>query len=197
MGALCTHFSFKFLEVNIIKPNNVNNKVKNGEDMINENIMAKELLVISSTGEQLGVMPKKAALEEAFNRGLDLVLVAPDAKPPVAKIMNYSKYRYEQQKKLKEIKKNQKVIKVKEIRLSPTIDTHDFNTRVRNAEKFLKDGDKVKVTMRFVGRMITHQEVGKEVMEKFADALKDAANIESAIKLDGKTMFMVLVAKNN
>lgn len=187
-----------YLEVNIIKPNNTNNRVnKNGDDIINDDIRAKELLVISSTGEQLGVMQKRAALEEAYAKGLDLVLVAPDAKPPVAKIMDYSKYRYEQQKKLKEIKKNQKVIKVKEIRLSPTIDTHDFNTRVKNASKFLKDGDKVKVTLRFAGRMITHQEVGKEVMVKFADALKDAANIESAIKLDGKTLYMVLSAKNN
>lgn len=176
----------------------MNNKVnKTSDDIVNEDIRAKELLVISSTGEQLGVLQKRQALEEAYSRGMDLVLVAPDAKPPVAKIMDYSKYRYEQQKKLKEIKKNQKVIKVKEVRLSPTIDTHDFNTRVRSAEKFLKDGDKVKVTLRFNGRMITHQEVGKEVMEKFADALKDAANIESAIKLDGKTMFMVLSAKNN
>lgn len=192
-------FLLYILEVNIIKQpnNNVKSNNRSGDDIINEDIRAKELLVISQTGEQLGVMTKKAALDEAYNRNMDLVLVAAQSNPPVAKIMDYSKYRYEQQKKLKEIKKNQKIIKIKEIRLSPTIDKHDFETRVKNAGKFLNDGDKVKVTLRFIGRMISHQDVGKQVMERFADALKDVANVESAIKLDGKTMSMVLTAKNN
>lgn len=192
-------FFYIILEVNIIKQtnNNVKSNNKTGEDIINEDIRAKELLVISSTGEQLGVMSKRDALEEAYSKNMDLVLVAAQGNPPVAKIMDYSKYRYEQQKKLKEIKKNQKIIKIKEVRLSPTIDKHDFDTRVKSASKFLNDGDKVKVTLRFIGRMISHQDVGKQVMEKFADALNDIATVESAIKLDGKTLSMVLTAKNN
>lgn len=180
-----------------IKPQQQNGKpVKSGqEDIVNEDIRAKEVRVITENGEQLGVLQTKDAIKEAYSRDLDLVLVAAEANPPVAKMMNYSKYRYEQQKRQKEMRKNQKVIQVKEIRLSPTIEKHDFDTKVKSVSKFIQSGDKVKVTLKFFGRMIAHQEVGKKVMDDFADALNEIATIEVKPKLDGKTMFMVLAPK--
>ncbi|HAQ1758265.1 TPA: translation initiation factor IF-3, partial [Enterococcus faecium] len=132
--------------------------------MVNDGIRARELRLIGSDGEQLGVKTKAEALNIAEQANLDLVLVAPGAKPPVARIMDYGKYRFEQQKKDREARKKQKVINVKEVRLSPTIDLNDFNTKLRNARKFLEKGDKVKASIRFKGRAITHKEIGQKVL---------------------------------
>ncbi len=155
------------------------------------------MLVITDEGEQLGVLSKQDALKAAQKKGLDLVLVAPDAKPAVAKFMNYSKYRFDQQKRQKEMKKNQKVIQVKEIRLSPTIEKHDFETKVRNARKFLEGGDKVKVSLRFIGRMIVHADVGEKVVQDFAQALADVSIVDSKMKLEGKSLTLILAPKTD
>ncbi|WP_119946084.1 translation initiation factor IF-3 [Brochothrix thermosphacta] len=165
--------------------------------LINENIRARELRVITQTGEQLGVQTKIAALELAERANLDLVLVAPNAKPPVARIMDYGKFRFEQQKKDKEARKNQKTITQKEVRLSPTIDEHDFNTKLRNAIKFLEKGDKVKASIRFKGRAITHKEIGLEVLNRFASECAEIATVESKAKMDGRSMFLVLAPKES
>lgn len=149
---------------------------------MNESIRAKEVRLIDVNGEQLGVKSRNEALEIAEKANLDLVLVAPQAKPPVARIMDYGKYRFEQQKKEKEQRKNQKVINVKEIRLTPVIEEHDFNTKLRNARKFLGKGDKVKVSVRFRGRAITHKELGREVLDRFAEQTNDISNAESKPK---------------
>lgn len=155
------------------------------------------MLVITDEGEQLGVLSKQDALKAAQKKGLDLVLVAPDAKPAVAKFMNYSKYRFDQQKRQKEMKKNQRVIQVKEIRLSPTIEKHDFETKVRNARKFLEGGDKVKVSLRFIGRMIVHSDVGEKVVQDFAQALADVSIVDSKMKLEGKSLTLILAPKTD
>lgn len=128
---------------------------------------------------------------------LDLVLVAPTAKPPVARVMDYGKFRFEQQKKEREARKNQKIINVKEVRLSPTIDVNDFNTKLRNARKFLEKGDKVKASIRFKGRAITHKEIGHKVLTRLADETEDLATVESKPKMDGRSMFMLLAPKND
>lgn len=148
--------------------------------------------MIGKDGSQLGVKSKKAALALAEQAELDLVLVAPKAKPPVAKIMDYGKYRFELQKKQREARKKQKVINVKEVRLSPTIDTNDFNTKVKNARKFLGKGDKVKVSIRFRGRAITHKDIGREVLNNFAAETEDIASVQSKPKMDGRSMFLML-----
>ena len=136
-------------------------------------------------------------MKAAQKKGLDLVLVAPDAKPAVAKFMNYSKYRFDQQKRQKEMKKNQKVIQVKEVRLSPTIEKHDFETKVRNARKFLEGGDKVKVSLRFIGRMIVHADVGEKVVQDFAQSLADVSIVDSKMKLEGKSLTLILAPKTD
>ena len=163
--------------------------------MVNAGIRAREVRLISSTGEQLGVKPKREALEIASHENLDLVLVAPKAKPPVAKVMDYGKYRFELQKKQREARKKQKTINVKEVRLSPTIDTNDFNTKMKNARKFLAKGDKVKVSIRFKGRAITHKDIGREVLNQFAKETADVATVESKAKMDGRKMFLMLAPK--
>ena len=139
--------------------------------MINEEIRDREVRVVDQNGEQLGVMPIRQALNLADEQQLDLVKIAPQAKPPVCKLMDYGKYRFEQSKREREIRKNQKVIEVKEVRLSATIEDHDVDVRVKNAIKFLQDGNKVKVTIRFRGRQITHSEIGREVMRDFAERI--------------------------
>lgn len=164
--------------------------------MVNDGIRARELRIIDANGEQLGVKSKGEALKMAERANLDLVLVAPKAKPPVARIMDYGKYRFEQQKKAREARKKQKVINVKEVRLSPTIDTNDFNTKLRNARKFLTKGDKVKASIRFKGRAITHKEIGQDVLNRLADETKDIAVVEQKAKMDGRSMFLVLAPKN-
>ncbi|WP_281190860.1 translation initiation factor IF-3 [Staphylococcus schleiferi] len=166
------------------------------QTQVNEKIRAKELRVIGQNGDQIGVKSKNEALEMADRLGLDVVIVAPNAKPPVARIMDYGKYKFEQQKKEKEMKKKQKFINVKEIRLSPTIEDHDFNTKLKNGRKFLTKGDKVKVSIRFRGRAITHKEIGQRVLEKYAEACKDLATIEQKPKMEGRQMFLMLATIN-
>ncbi|MDC3412603.1 translation initiation factor IF-3 [Aquibacillus sp. 3ASR75-11] len=163
---------------------------------VNEKIRAREVRLIDSNGDQLGVKSRQDALEIAQTRNLDLVLVAPNAKPPVCRIMDYGKYRFEQQKKDKEARKKQKVINVKEVRLSPGIEEHDFNTKLRNARKFLEKGDKVKASIRFRGRAITHKEIGQEVLERMADACKDISTVEQKAKMEGRSMFIMLAPIN-
>ncbi|MYY22465.1 translation initiation factor IF-3 [Lactobacillus salivarius] len=166
------------------------------DKMVNEGIRARELRLISDNGDQLGVKTKQEALKMAEDANLDLVLVAPKAKPPVAKIMDYGKYRFELQKKQREARKKQKVVNIKEVRLSPTIDTNDFNTKMKNARKFLSKGDKVKVSIRFKGRAITHKDIGRDVLNRFAEATEDVATVESKAKMDGRSMFLMLAPKN-
>jgi translation initiation factor IF-3 len=167
------------------------------QDMIlNEGIRAREVRLVDQNGEQLGIKSRNEALEIATRVNLDLVLVAPNAKPPVARIMDYGKFRFEQQKKEKEARKNQKTISLKEVRLSPTIDEHDFNTKLRNAIKFLEKGDKVKASIRFKGRAITHKEIGQRVLVRFAEECKEVATVETAPKMDGRSMFLILAPKN-
>ena len=163
--------------------------------MINEEIRDKQVRVISSDGEQLGVMSSKDALNIAEQKGMDLVKIAPQATPPVCKIMDYGKYKFELAKRDRETKKNQKVVNIKEIRLSPSIDTNDFNTKVNHTLKFLKSGDKVKITVRFRGREVNHSSLGKVLLDKFAEAIEDVAVVEKNAKLEGKNMFMVIAPK--
>ena len=165
--------------------------------MVNEGIRAREVRLIASDGSQLGVKSKQEALAMAEQQNLDLVLVAPKAKPPVARIMDYGKYRFELQKKQREARKRQKTANVKEVRLSPTIDTNDFNTKVRNAHRFISKGDKVRVSIRFKGRAITHKDIGREVLQRFAEATQDVASVESRAKMDGRSMFLVLASKTD
>lgn len=167
------------------------------DKMVNDGIRARELRVIGSDGEQIGVKSKSEALKIAEDANLDLVLVSPNAKPPVARIMDHGKFQYEQQKKEREARKNQKTINVKEVRLSPTIDIGDFNTKVRNGRKFLEKGDKVKASIRFKGRAITHKEIGKEVLDRFYKEVADIAVLETAAKMDGRSMFMMLAPKTD
>ncbi|OJG66364.1 translation initiation factor IF-3 [Enterococcus malodoratus] len=163
--------------------------------MVNDGIRAHEVRLIGQDGEQLGVKSKAEALRIAEQANLDVVLVAPGAKPPVARIMDYGKYRFEMQKKNREARKKQKVINIKEVRLSPTIDVNDFNTKLRNARKFLEKGDKVKASIRFKGRAITHKEIGQKVLTRLADETEDIATVEQKPKMDGRSMFLVLTPK--
>lgn len=163
--------------------------------LVNEGIRAREVRLIGANGDQIGVKSRQEALEMAQNANLDLVMVAPNAKPPVCRIMDYGKFRYEQQKKDKEARKNQKIITTKEVRLSPTIELNDFNTKLRNARKFLEKGDKVKAAIRFRGRAITHSQIGKDVLERLAKECEDIATIESAPKMEGRSMFLILAPK--
>ncbi|MBO4339658.1 MAG: translation initiation factor IF-3 [Clostridia bacterium] len=165
------------------------------ECQINEAIRDKEIRVILDTGEQLGIMSAKDALKEAEKRNLDLVKIAPQATPPVCKIMNYGKYKFDQAKKEKENRKNQRIVEIKEIRLSLNIDTHDFETKAKHAERFLKEGNKVKVSIRFRGREMAHPEIGTQSMEKFAQRCEEFATVEKAAKLEGRQMLMFLAPK--
>ena len=171
--------------------------IRISKDMyVNEGIRARELRLIDHNGDQLGLKTRNEALEIAARVNLDLVLVAPQAKPPVARIMDYGKFKFEQQKKDREIRKNQKVISMKEVRLSPTIDEHDFQTKLRNAIKFLEKGDKVKASIRFKGRAITHKEIGQRVLDRFAEACAEVSTVEQKPKMEGRSMFLVLQPKN-
>ena len=171
--------------------------ISNKELQINEEIRDKELRIIDSDGSQLGFMSSTQALELAESKNLDLVKIAPQASPPVCKIMDYGKYRFEQAQREKEAKKNQRVVDIKEIRLSLNIDVHDFNTKLNHAKKFIKNGDKVKVSIRFRGREMGHPELGYDTMNKFADAISEVANVEKAAKLEGRNMLMFLAPKPN
>jgi translation initiation factor IF-3 len=166
------------------------------ELMINEEITDREIRLIGENGEQLGVVSLEQARQLSFQKELDLVKIAPNAKPPVCKLMDYGKYRFEQSKREKEARKNQKIINMKEIRLSATIDTHDIAVKAKNAEKFLKQGDKLKVVIRFRGRQMSHSEIGREVMASFYDMIKDAAVIDRPARIEGRNMVMFLSPKN-
>lgn len=174
---------------------NKNPDKRNNPGIVNDDIRAREVMVISDTGEQLGVLSKREALAMAEEKRLDLVLVAPNAKPPVAKFMDYNKFKYDQQKKAREAKKKQKVVTLKEIRLSPKIDTHDFDTKLRNGRKFLEKGDKLKISIRFRGREMAYTNQGRKVMLDFAKRCEDLAEVESHPKQDGRTMIMTLQPK--
>ncbi len=166
------------------------------EIQINEEIRDKELRIIGADGAQLGIMSASQALDIAAEKNLDLVKIAPQATPPVCKIMDYGKYRFEQAKREKEARKNQHTVNIKEIKLSLNIDTHDFNTKLRNAQKFFAHGDKVKVSIRFRGREMGHAEYGYDTMQRFAEACQEVASIEKPAKLEGRQMLMFLAPKS-
>ena len=163
--------------------------------MINEQIRDKEVRLIGEDGEQLGIMSAKEAYKLAQDAELDLVKIAPTAKPPVCKIIDYGKYRYELARKEKEARKKQKTVELKEVRLSPNIDTNDLNTKMNAARKFISKGNKVKVTLRFRGREMAHVQASKHILDDFAEALADIAVVEKAPKLEGRSMGMVLAEK--
>lgn len=163
--------------------------------MINEQIRDREVRLIGEDGEQLGIMPAKEALKLAREAELDLVKIAPTAKPPVCKIIDYGKYRYEMARKEKEARKKQKIIDIKEVRLSPNIDSNDLNTKVNAAKKFIEKGDRVKVTLRFRGREMAHVQSSKQILDVFAEKLADVAVVEKAPKLEGRSMTMFLTEK--
>lgn len=162
---------------------------------INEEIRAREVRVIGSDGEQLGIMSGREAQQLAYEKHLDLVEIAPTAKPPVCRIMDYGKYRYEQQKREKESRKKQKTFDIKEVKLRPGIEEHDFNVKFKNAVRFLEDGDKVKVTIMFRGRELSHPELGEGLLNKMAAQLKEMAVVERQPKLEGKNMIMIVAPK--
>lgn len=175
----------KFLEVFYIKQ----------ELLINEQIRAREVQLISDNGEKLGTLAINKALEIAEEKKLDLVLVAPNSVPPVCKIMDYGKYKFEQSKREKEAKKKQKVQETKEIRITPNIEEHDFNFKAKNIRKFIEDGNKVKITVRFRGREVNNVKMGENVLNKFVENLQDVAVAEKAPKLEGKNLFIILAKK--
>ncbi len=160
--------------------------------LINEDIRVKEVRLVGPEGEQLGIMNTADALSFAYEKGVDLVLIAPQATPPVCRAMDYGKYRFESMKKEKEARKKQQVVKVKEIQLSCRIDTHDFETRVNQAKRFLADGDKVRAVVRFKGREMAHQEIGREMLERFEQALTDIGTVDKKPSLDGRIMSMIV-----
>lgn len=162
---------------------------------INEEIRAREVRVIGSDGEQLGIMSGREAQQLAYEKHLDLVEIAPTAKPPVCRIMDYGKYRYEQQKREKESRKKQKTFDIKEVKLRLGIEEHDFNVKFKNAVRFLEDGDKVKVTIMFRGRELSHPELGEVLLNKMAAQLKEMAVVERQPKLEGKNMIMIVAPK--
>ena len=169
--------------------------ISNVTHQLNEEIRDKEIRLIGDTGEQLGIMSADEALRIAEDRGLDLVKISPQAQPPVCKLMNYGKFKFEQSKREKEAKKNQHVVEIKEIRMSPGIDVGDFNTKLKNAQKFLADGNRVKVSVRFRGREMAHTEIGRDLLTKFAEQCAEAATMDKAPKMEGRSMTMFLSPK--
>lgn len=165
--------------------------------MINDEIRDKEVRLVGPEGEQLGIVTSVRALELADEKNLDLVKIAPQAKPPVCKIMDYGKHKFELAKREKENRKNQKVVAVKEVRLSSNIDEHDFNTKVKAGIKFLQNGDKVKVSVRFRGREITHSSLGRDMLMKFKDAIEEFGSVDKGIKMEGRNMAMFITPKKN
>ena len=176
-----------FLEVFFIKQ----------ELLINEKIRAKEVQLIGANGEKLGVMSLNDALDKAAEAKLDLALVAPNTEPPVCKLMNYGKYKFEQAKKEKEARKNQKTFEIKELRITPNIEQHDFDFKAKNARRFLEDGNKVKITVRFRGRELNNVKLGEDVLNQFITELEDVAVVEKKPKLEGKNMFVILAKKTD
>lgn len=172
-------------------------RISNMGHQINDEIMDKEVRLIDEAGEQLGVMSAAAAKEKAMEADLDLVKISPNATPPVCKLMNYGKFRFEQTKRDKEAKKNQHVVEIKEVRMSPSIDVGDFNVKLRNAQKFLAEGNRVKVTVRFRGREMAHTDIGRSQLVKFAEQCTEVATLEKDPKLDGRHMSIFLAPKIN
>ena len=170
--------------------------IANEVNMINDEIQEKEIRLIGSDGEQMGLMSSAEAQKIADEQDLDLVMISPNAKPPVCKIMDYGKYRFEQNKKVKEAKKNQHVMDVKEIRMSPGIGENDFNTKLKNGQKFLADGDRVKVTVRFRGREMAHTNIGEKLLRDFAEKCAEVANLDKEPKLEGRNMSIFLSPKS-
>ena len=162
---------------------------------LNEDIRDKEIRLIGDDGAQLGIMAPSEALRIADEKGLDLVKISPQAVPPVCKLMNYGKFKFEQGKREKEAKKNQHVVEIKEVRMSPGIDIGDFNTKLRNAQKFIADGNRVKVTVRFRGREMAHTDIGRDLLERFAQQCADTANLDKTPKLEGRMMSIFLSPK--
>lgn len=191
MGRKCSHLFFIY-QASI---HTWRWQVISKDHSVNEEIRAKEVRLVGADGEQIGITPFREAMQMATDLNLDLVNVAPTAKPPVCRIMDYGKYRYELQKKEKEARKNQKIVDTKEVRFSATIEDNDYQTKLRNVVKFLKDGDKVKCTIRFRGREITHSEIGRRVLEKAAREVEEICIIERAPKLEGRSMIMILGPK--
>ena len=177
--------SYFFLEVFFIKQ----------ELLINEKIRAREVQLIGVNGEKFGVVSLEEALDKAYEAKLDLVLVSPGVQPPVCKLMNYGKYKFEQAKREKESRKNQKTFETKELRVTPNIDKHDFEFKAKNARKFLEDGSKVKITVRFRGRELNYTKAGEETLNEFIENLSDIANVEKKPLLEGKNMFVILTKK--
>lgn len=171
--------------------------ISNREHQINEEIRDKELRVIDVDGNQLGILSPDEALKIAFEKDLDLVKIAPQATPPVCRIMDYGKFCFEQTKRAKEAKKNQKVIEIKEVRMSSTIDTHDFNVKVNQAVKFLNGGDKIKVSVRFKKRTLAHPQFGEELLAKFKDAISEAGVVDKPSKMEGRSLVMFVSPKVN
>lgn len=191
MGNVYSLFICK--EVSVIRkvvPNNVNT------DLVNEKIRFREVLVIDADGTQLGVLSRDEALKIASNQELDLLCVAPKGNPPVCKVLDYGRYRFEAQKKAKEAKRKQHVVELKTLRLPPKIDKHDFDTKLRHARKFIEQGHKVKVDMRFRGRLITRLDVGRKAMNQFVEEISDIAQVEKRPSLEGNTMSCVLAPLN-
>jgi translation initiation factor IF-3 len=177
------------MEVGIIR---LKKEKKGKQARINDMIFAPEVRVVDEEGNQLGIIPLSKALSIAAERGLDLVEVAPDAKPPVCRIMDYGKYKYTQERKEREAKKNRKVIKVKEVKMTPNIEKHDYDTKMRKIHKFLEAGDRVKITIFFKGRMITHKELGEKLLEKIKEELAEKIKIEKDIDMAGRNMSIVV-----
>ena len=172
-----------------------NRKPKQPDDLVNERVRFKEVLVIDQNGDQLGVKSSGEALDIAYDANLDLVCVAPNAKPPVCRIMDFGKYRFEQQKKAREMKKNSKVVTLKETQLSVTIDTHDKNVKLKRTLKWLEEGNKVKVAIRFRGRQLAHVDLGKKVIDDFVEECAEVGQIEKPAKLEGRTLTAILAPK--
>lgn len=170
-------------------------RISNKGHQLNEEIRDKEVRLVSDDGEQLGIVSSKEALEKAMEQGLDLVKISPTAVPPVCKLMDYGKFKFEQQKREKEARKNQHVVEIKEVRMSPGIDVNDFNVKLRNALKFLSEGDRVKATVRFRGREMAHTDIGRGLLLKFAEQCTELATLEKDPKLDGRHMSIFLSSR--
>ena len=164
---------------------------------LNEDILDKEIRLIGAEGQQLGIMSSQEALKIADEQGLDLVKISPQAVPPVCKLMDYGKYRFEQTKRDKEAKKNQRIVEIKEVRMSPGIDVNDFNVKVRNAQRFLADGNRVKVSVRFRGREMAHTDIGRDLLNQFAEQCAEVANMDKSAKLEGRMMSIFLSPKTS
>ncbi|WP_249029676.1 translation initiation factor IF-3 [Tannockella kyphosi] len=172
-----------------------NQKPVKQEELVNEKIRFKEVLVIGDDGEQIGVLPTRQAIELAYSKELDLVCVAPNGKPPVCKIIDFGKHRFEQQKKVREMKKNSKVVSLKETQLSVTIDTHDKNVKLKRTLKWLEEGDKVKIAIRFKGRQLAHIDLGEKILNDFVAECQEFCTVEKPAKMEGRTLTAILAPK--